>query len=81
MNEDDLHKIRERFATTLRRKRNEAGLSQEELGFRSGLAMRYISMLETNKRQPTISSIAVLCEGLGISMSDFMAEVEAATES
>lgn len=77
MDENDVKKIREQFATTLRRKRNEAGLSQEELGFRSGLAMRYISMLETNNRQPTISSIAVLCDGLGISMSDFMAEMEA----
>ncbi len=77
MDDDEIKKVRERFATTLRRKRNEANLSQEELGFRSGLAMRFISMLETNRRQPTISTIAVLCDGLGISMADFMTEMEA----
>ena len=77
MDDAATQKIREHFATTLRRKRNEAGLSQEELGFRSGLAMRFISMLETNNRQPTISTIAALCDGLGVSMSAFMAEVEA----
>ena len=76
MDEDALKKIREAFATTLRRKRHEAGLSQEELGFRSGLAMRFISMLETNNRQPTITSIAVLCHGLNIPMAEFVSDME-----
>ena len=77
MENDKSKWVRERFATTLRQLRHEAGISQEELGFRTGLAMRYISMLETNKRQPTISTIAVICDGLSVSMQDFMAKVEA----
>ncbi|PCH93515.1 MAG: transcriptional regulator [Rhodobacteraceae bacterium] len=75
--EESQHKwARERFATVLRQYRHQAGLSQEELGFRAGLAMRYISMLETNKRQPTISTLAALCNGLGVSMAVFVTEME-----
>ena len=72
--------VRDAFATTLRRKRNKAGLSQEELGFRAGIAMRYVSLLETGKRQPTITTIAGICVALEISMSDFMKDVEGLLE-
>ena len=72
-----MQKVREAFASTLRRKRNAAGLSQEELGFRAGIAMRYVSLLETGKRQPTITTSASICDALEISMRDFMGEIEA----
>ena len=76
MRDDDLQAIREVFAATLRQKRNEKGLSQEELGFRAGIAMRYVSLLETGKRQPTLSTLAAICHALDIRLSDFMAELE-----
>ena len=76
MKDEKIQAVRDAFATTLRRKRNEAGLSQEELGFRAGIAMRYVSLLETGKRQPTISTIASICDALDMTMSAFMKEIE-----
>ena len=76
MKDEKIQAVRDAFATTLRQKRNEAGLSQEELGFRAGIAMRYVSLLETGKRQPTISTIASICDALDMPMSEFMQEVE-----
>jgi len=80
MNEDRLKSVREAFTTTLRKKRNLIGISQEELGFRSGITMRYVSLLETGKRQPTITTIASICQALDISLSDFMIEVDELAE-
>ena len=77
MDETELQIIREAFARVLRQKRNELGLSQEELGFRAGIAMRYVSLLETGKRQPTLSTLAAISQALGMSLSEFVTEIEA----
>ena len=77
MDENELQIIREAFARVLRQKRNELGLSQEELGFRAGIAMRYVSLLETGKRQPTLSTLASISKSLNITLSEFVTEIEA----
>ena len=64
------------FANALRQKRRQLGLSQEELAFRTELSMSYISLLETQNRQPTLSVLAALAKELGVSVSEFLAEVE-----
>ncbi len=69
--------VKEAFGRVLRAKRKVLGLSQEELAARAGIAMRYVSLLECNKRQPTISTLHALAAALGMSMSDFVAEIEA----
>lgn len=76
MKNPNTDKIRETFAKILRIKRHELGLSQEELAHRAGLTMRYISLLECNKRQPTISTLFALGYGLEVSVSEMMGEVE-----
>jgi transcriptional regulator with XRE-family HTH domain len=77
MENEEAEEVREAFATVLRQRRNALGVSQEELAHRAGLAMRYVSLLETNKRQPTISTMWSLCQALGVSMTDFVRGVEA----
>lgn len=72
----DTDLFREGFARVLRRRRHELDLSQEELGHRAGLTMRYISLLECNKRQPTISTLFSLSQALNVPLSDFIREVE-----
>ncbi|WP_149787754.1 helix-turn-helix domain-containing protein [Lutimaribacter pacificus] len=64
------------FATVLRRERQRAGLSQEELAHRAGKSMRYISLLESCRHQPSLSTLRGLCDGLGIRMSDFVLAIE-----
>jgi len=66
------------YAKTLREKRRAAGLSQEELAFRTGLSMSYISFLETCRRQPTLTVMDAICRELGISLTEFVSEVERA---
>ena len=64
------------FATVLRRRRKEAGLSQEELAFLCDLSMSYISLLETRNRQPTLTALHTISAQLGVSASELIAEVE-----
>ncbi|MEQ9695528.1 helix-turn-helix transcriptional regulator [Shimia sp. SDUM112013] len=65
------------FSRELRRARTEAGISQEELAHRAGKSIRYISLLESRKHQPSLATLKSVCEGLGVSMSAFVAKIEA----
>jgi transcriptional regulator with XRE-family HTH domain len=65
------------FAKTLRQQRLAVGLSQEELAHRAGVSMRYISLLESRRHQPSLATVRGLCAGLGISMTAFVNAIEA----
>jgi transcriptional regulator with XRE-family HTH domain len=65
------------FATVLRRERQKAGLSQEELAHRADKSMRYVSLLESCRHQPSLATLRGLCDGLGIKMSDLVLALEA----
>jgi transcriptional regulator with XRE-family HTH domain len=65
----------ERFAANLRKARTDAGISQEELGYRCELHRTEISLLERAGREPRLSTlvklagalettVAKLCEGI-----------------
>lgn len=64
------------FSKSLKKIRVAKGFSQEVLAFEAGLSMRSISLLEGNKQQPTITTIENLSKALGVSMVDFIIEVE-----
>jgi transcriptional regulator with XRE-family HTH domain len=64
------------FAAALRDLRTRANLSQEELALNCNLDRTYISLLERNKRQPTLTTFFVLSRGLGISASELLNVVE-----
>ncbi|VDC31363.1 helix-turn-helix domain-containing protein [Pseudogemmobacter humi] len=65
------------LALVLREKRKSMGLSQEELAHRAGLSMRYVSLLESCRHQPTLATLRGLSAGLGLPLSALLAEVEA----
>jgi transcriptional regulator with XRE-family HTH domain len=58
--------IRRVVGQNLKRFREQAGLSQEDLGFESGLHRTYISGVERGIRNPTIEILAKLAVPLGI---------------
>lgn len=64
------------FSAVLREARMNAGLTQEELAERADVSVRFISLLENGKRQPSLSALAALCAGLRLPMSALIAMVE-----
>ena len=56
--------------------RKYKGFSQEEIAGRTGLDRTYISMLERNLKQPSITSIFLIAEALESKPSEFVAELE-----
>lgn len=54
------------FADILKRAREDAGLTQEQLANRSGLSRVYIALLETGKRsEPSIQVVETFGKALG----------------
>jgi transcriptional regulator with XRE-family HTH domain len=64
--------IRKIFAANLRRARQSAGFSQEELAFRAELDRTYISSLERGIYSATIDVVARLAEALEIEPVDLL---------
>jgi len=69
-------KINKVFSQVLRECRNQKGLSQEKLAERSDLERNFISLLETNKRQPSLTTIFKLAKGLEMSATHLISLVE-----
>lgn len=64
------------FGRVLRVLRQEAGLTQEQLGMEAELQRNYISSLELGEKQPTITSIFKLSLALKIKPSKLIALIE-----
>jgi transcriptional regulator with XRE-family HTH domain len=65
----------EQFARNLRRLREAAGLSQEQLAHRTGLHPTEISRLERAVREPRLGTILRLAEGLDIGIEKLVADI------
>jgi ribosome-binding protein aMBF1 (putative translation factor) len=64
------------FAELLRKARNDAGLTQEELAQKVKLTREYISLLEHGKRLPTILVFMRLARALGTSPAELIEKLE-----
>ena len=64
--------IQEILAANLRRHRQAAGLSQEELAHRADIDRTYISALERCVYSASIDVVDRLAKGLGINASDLL---------
>ena len=69
----DLKKL---FGAEVKRRRNELGISQEELAERANLHRTYVSDVEAGKRNPSLASIERLANGLGASLSSVFGSAE-----
>lgn len=56
--------------------RAERSISQERLSLDSGVHRNYIGGIERGERQPTITTIAVLADALGIRASELILRAE-----
>ena len=64
------------FGRNVRRVRQQQGLTQEQLSELADVSTRHISFVETGKRQPTLSVLVALCDGLGVTLTAFSVELE-----
>lgn len=59
-----------RFGRAVREKRVAAGLTQEELADRCGIDRSYMGGVERGERNPTLSVIERISEGLGVTLAE-----------
>ena len=68
--------VGEVFGQILRELRKEKGYSQERLAELCDLHDRYVSMLERNLRQPTVTTIFKIAEALDMEASELIMMME-----
>jgi transcriptional regulator with XRE-family HTH domain len=64
------------FSQVLKQKRLALGLSQEKFAEKVGLSMRSVSLLETGKQQPTLSTLNNIARALNIKPSELLRLIE-----
>lgn len=65
----------------LRNARNNAQMTQEQLSFAAEIDRTYVSMLENNKKSPTVEVLLRICKALGVSASEIISRVENAPKA
>jgi transcriptional regulator with XRE-family HTH domain len=70
-----VHERRVSFGVVVRERRNELGLSQEELAERCGFDRKSISRVETGAFSPSLDRVWRLADGLDLPISDLFAEL------
>jgi len=64
----------------LKQVREASGMSQESLAFEAGVHRTYISLLERDKKSPTLNVLFRICKALEISAAELIARVEKVDE-
>ena len=70
--------VRERFGFAVKARREELGLTQEELAHRAGIHRTYLSDVERGARNLSLVNIERLAAALSLSMSELFGLVEKA---
>lgn len=68
--------VREHFGRILRDARTSKGLTQEELAFRAGMSVPYLSDIERGRSSPSLTMIVDLARGLGIALAELFADFD-----
>lgn len=68
--------ISKKFGAFIAKKRNELGLTQEELSFESGHHRTYIGMIERGERNITYVNVLKLSKAFGLTLSKMFEEYE-----
>ena len=60
----------------LRAVRQKTGMTQEELAFKAGVDRSYISLLENDRKSPTLDMLFRICDALDARASQLIARIE-----
>ncbi len=66
--------IYDTIAKQLRLKRLQAGLTIEDLADTAGISVSFLAYLETNKKKPSLATIAKIAKALNVSISELFNE-------
>jgi transcriptional regulator with XRE-family HTH domain len=64
--------MRVSFGREIRRRRESRSMTLEELAQRSGLTPNYIGGVETEKRDPSLSTVLALAQGLDVNPAELL---------
>lgn len=64
------------FGKELKNAREAAGLSQEKLAFEAEIDRSYVSLLENDKKSPTLETLFRIADAIGIRASELISRVE-----
>ena len=64
------------FAWAVQRRRQAKGFSRAALAAQAGLHQTYIGLLERGKRSPNLDTAQAIAKGLGVPLSQLIAESE-----
>lgn len=62
----------------LRKARQKAGLTQEQVAARARISREYVSQLERNRQSPTVDMLLKVCRILGTSAGRMISKIEEA---
>lgn len=65
--------LHRRLAENVRRLREQAALSQEEVADRSGLHRTYVGAIERAERNASLATVEALVAGLGVDPTELLA--------
>lgn len=60
----------------LRKARVKAGMTQEELAFKGKVSRQYVSLLELDKKSPTLDVLMRLCDAMTASAGRMILRIE-----
>ncbi len=78
--EEKIKLLRISLAAVIRRRREQCGLTQEELAFRCALHRTYASLVERSQKSRTIDSLARISAALDLKPSQLLKRAEHALE-
>lgn len=64
--------ICEQFGANLCRIRRKRGLTQEDLAYRVGMDVSYLSELENGRKEPCLRKMKEISQGLGITLAELL---------
>lgn len=64
------------FGAELKKARETAGLSQEKLAFEAEIDRSYVSLLENDRKSPTLDVLFRIADAIGIQASELIGRVE-----
>jgi transcriptional regulator with XRE-family HTH domain len=66
------HHIKNRLGANVRRLRNDAGLTQDDLSERAGIFRTYLSRIESGKSNPTLLVLVALADALVVTPCELL---------